>query len=69
MTDDKPAFDQKAYNMAYAREMLERHSLNFNRATEADLIAWLKSRGEPFAAYVKRLIREDMAKSKAEPGA
>lgn len=53
-------FDQRKYDMAYARENLERHSLNLNRITEADLIAWVKAQDEPFAAYVKRLIREDM---------
>lgn len=31
--------------------------------TDADLKAWLESRDEPFATYVKRLIREDMARS------
>lgn len=46
--------------MAYAKENLERHSLNLNRITEADLIAWVKAQDEPFAAYVKQLIREDM---------
>lgn len=58
-------FDQRAYIAGYQKENLERHSLNLNRVTEADLIEWVKSREEPFAAYVKRLIREDMEKGKA----
>lgn len=29
-----------------------------------DLIDWAESRDEPFAAYVKRLIREDMERAK-----
>lgn len=28
--------------------------------TDSDLKGWLESRDEPFATYVKRLIREDM---------
>lgn len=32
--------------------------------TDADLKEWLEERDEPFATYVKRLIREDMARSK-----
>lgn len=31
--------------------------------TDSDLKEWLESRDEPFATYVKRLIREDMARS------
>lgn len=60
-------FDQTAYVAAYQKENLERHSLNFNRVTESDMIEWVRTRGEPFAAYVKRLIREDMAREKGKP--
>ena len=57
-------FDQTAYNIAYAKQNMERHSLNFNRQTEGDLIAHVNAQSEPFAAYVKRLIREEMARGK-----
>lgn len=33
--------------------------------TDADLKEWLEALDEPFATYVKRLIREDMARSGA----
>ena len=32
--------------------------------TDADLKEWLEARDEPFATYVKRLIREDMARAR-----
>lgn len=34
--------------------------MRINRETEKGLLAWVESRDEPFATYVKRLIREDM---------
>lgn len=37
--------------------------VKFNRNTEKDELHWLESRDEPFATYIKRLIREDMKKS------
>ena len=63
---EKKEFDQSAYIAAYQKANLERHSLNLNRNTEADLIEHIRTRKEPFAAYVKRLIREDMERSKKE---
>lgn len=30
---------------------------------DADIAQWALSRGEPFATYVKRLIREDMERA------
>ena len=62
--EEQVSFDKGSYDIAYQKETLERHSLNFNRKTEAELIAWVASRNELFAAYVKRLIREDMEKNK-----
>ena len=35
----------------------------FNREHDADALAWLEHIDEPFAAYVKRLIREDMKRN------
>lgn len=32
--------------------------------TDSDLKEWLESRDEPFATYVKRLIREDMRRAR-----
>ena len=32
--------------------------------TDADLKEWLEARDEPFATYVKRLIREDMDRAR-----
>lgn len=34
--------------------------------TDADLKEWLEARDEPFATYVKRLIREDMERARGQ---
>lgn len=33
-----------------------------------DLVEWCEQCGEPFATYVKRLIREDMERREAQAG-
>lgn len=58
------AFDKSAYDQAYAKDHLVRKTVPLNRERDADLLAYLSTLQEPFAAYVKRLIREDMAKGK-----
>lgn len=56
-------FDKSTYDQQYAREKLARKMVPFNREHDADALAWLEHIDEPFAAYVKRLIREDMKRN------
>ena len=60
-------FDKSAYDQAYAREHIVTKRVPLNRRRDADLLAYLSTLQEPFAAYVKRLIREDMAREKGKP--
>ena len=60
-----PEFNKSAYDQQYAREHLVTKRVPFYREKDAGLLAFLGARDEPFASYVKRLIREDMARAKA----
>lgn len=60
-------FDKKAYDMGYARAHITRKFIPFNDTVpeDAELLAWLDTVGN-VTQYVKRLIREDMEKTKRE---
>lgn len=51
--------------MRYAKNAVARITFDFNKHTEADLIEWLNAQPAK-ATYIKRLIREDMARQKTE---
>lgn len=57
-----PEFDKSAYDQAYIKEHVIRKMVPFNRERDAELLAAVDAIEEPFAAYVKRLIREDIAR-------
>lgn len=48
--------------MRYQKVNLRRYNLSLNRITESDLIEFLETK-QPYATYIKQLIREDMKKS------
>lgn len=50
---------QKRAKAKYEKRNVKHKCVNFYPA-DADLLAWAEGRDEPFATYVKRLIREDM---------
>lgn len=52
-------------NDRYDRLNSRQKSVRFCRP-DFDLVEWAESRDEPFSAYVKRLIREDMGRSGAK---
>ena len=58
----KGGFDQNRYIQQFVKENEKIKKVVFNRTTDADLIEWAENAPEGFSAYVKRLIREDMAK-------
>lgn len=53
-----------------AKARYEQQSVTHKRVsfypTERDLAEWCEASGEPFATYVKRLIREDMERHAAQ---
>lgn len=56
---------QRRASARYVKASVKRKGVAFF-PTERDLLAWLDSRDEPFATYVKRLIREDMERHASE---
>lgn len=62
MPRQKSGFDQNRYIQEFVRENEKVKKVVFNRTADADLIEWAEKSPEGFSAYVKRLIREDMAK-------
>lgn len=56
---------QKRARERYMKASAKRKEVVFF-PTDRDLIAWFESRDEPFATYVKRLIREDMGRGASE---
>lgn len=59
-------FDKSQYDQQYAKDHITRRFLAFNRddADDAELLAWLASKGKGnMNAYIKGLIRDDMKKS------
>lgn len=57
-------FDKSAYDQTYAKEHVVMKRVPFNRERDAALLSALDAQQEPFATYVKRLIREDMERRK-----
>ena len=57
-----PSEAQKRATSKYVREKVVQKQVRFY-PKDADLVEWVESTGEPFAAYVRRLIREDMGRS------
>jgi cation diffusion facilitator CzcD-associated flavoprotein CzcO len=66
---DFMAFDKKAYDMDYAKQNITRKHIPFNLTNkeDADLLAWLNKQGN-VTQYVKRLIREDIARIGCQNG-
>lgn len=50
---------QRRAKARYEKESVTQKKLAFY-PSERDLLEWVDGCGEPFATYVKRLIREDM---------
>ena len=59
------AFNKTKYDIEYTKEHITCKRIPFNNTIEEDrkLLAWLEQQGN-VTQYVKRLIREDMAKVK-----
>lgn len=59
-------FDQNKYVADYMREKIKqvKVSLNKTKQDDIDIIEWLDRQPEGASGYIKRLIREDMAKEK-----
>ena len=55
------SFDQNRYIQEYVREKEKVKRVVFNKENDADLLEWAEEAPDGFSAYVKRLIREDMA--------
>ena len=55
-------FDQNKYVQKYIKENVVMKKAGFNKQHDADVLEWLERIPESFASYVKRLIRDDMAK-------
>ncbi len=57
-----PTDAQRRAKAKYAKNNVKQKIVSFY-PTEKDLLSWVASRDEPFATYVKRLIREDMERT------
>ena len=59
-------FDQGAYVAGYMREKIKLVKVSLNRTKPEDIqiMEWLDNRPEGASGYIKRLIREDMERSK-----
>ena len=55
--------DQKAWIENYQKEHITRMVIKLNDKTDQDILEHMKTIGEKRQTYIKRLIREDMAKS------
>jgi len=49
----------------YAAKNIKQYKIDCMKTTEGDIIEWLEGQDNK-AGYIKRLIREDMAKRKGE---
>lgn len=57
-----PSEAQKRATSKYVREKVVQKQVRFY-PKDADLVEWVESMEEPFAAYIRRLIRDDMRRS------
>ena len=53
---------QSRASAAYRKRSVKQLNISLNAATDRDIIEWLDSIEEGRAAYVRRLIREDMSR-------
>ena len=60
-------FNKSDYDIQYAKEHIKRKFIPFNDTNpeDAELLEWLATKGN-VTAYVKRLIRDDMAKIRSQ---
>ena len=59
-----PEFNKSAYDQAYRRAHTVTKTLQLNREHDADIIRFFETLDEPYAAYLKRIIREDIGRRK-----
>lgn len=61
--------DKKTYDIQYARDNITRKYVQYNSRNPEDvkMLSWCSERPEGYNAYIKRLIREDMAKMGDKP--
>ena len=61
------AFDKGQYDKDYAKTHIKRKFIPFNDTVPEDqeMLVWLSTKGN-VTAYVKQLIREDMAQNNAD---
>ena len=59
------AFDKRAYDKDYIEKQLVRVAISFNRnkPEDMDMLEHMRKQPEPMAAYIRRLIRDDMQKT------
>ena len=59
--------NKRAYDKKYARENFQGKYLTFNKNVpeEMEMFEWVRTRPEGGNPYLKRLIREDMERQKA----
>ena len=53
---------QNRASAAYRKRSVRQLNISLNAATDRDIIEWLDSIEEGRAAYIRRLIREDMSR-------
>ena len=54
---------QKRASAEYRKRSVRQLNVSLNATTDRDIIEWLAGRAEGRAAYVRRLIREDIRRS------
>ena len=59
---------KKEYDKKYAKEHFQGKHITFNKdiPEEIELFEWIKAQPEQGNTYIKRLIREDMQRQKAQ---
>lgn len=60
---------QAKASAAYRKRSVKQLNISLNASTDRDIIEWLDSIGEGRAAYVRRLIREDINRLERHPSA
>jgi len=56
-------FNKAAYDKQYVKDHTVRKDVRLSLEHDADILEHLDKAGEPFATYVKRLIRADMKRT------
>ncbi len=70
----KSAYNEETYKRLKQRELERRKEINlniyinFSRLADGETVEFLESLDEPKATYIKRLIRDDIAKQKKRRG-